>query len=165
MPGSTWWSARVPRPKASDIQTIFSMWAGAYTEGMKTRKSWREKLDNPNLPKVVEIPESMRKRLGTGTMLIPSPRDVEALMRTVPRGGLITVARLRQDLAGKYAADVTCPLTTGMFVRIAAEAAEEDAREGKKRITPYWRVIQDDGSLNTKFPGGVEAQAARLREE
>jgi hypothetical protein len=132
---------------------------------MKTRKSWREKLDNPNLPKVERIPPGMRKQLGTGTLLIPSPRDVDAMIRTVRKGGLITVARLRRDLAKKFGADVTCPLTTGIFVRIAAEAAEEDAREGKKRITPYWRVIKDDGSLNPKFPGGVEAQAERLRGE
>ena len=32
-------------------------------------------------------------------------------------------------------------------------------------ITPYWRVLKDDGRLNEKFPGGVEAQAARLEEE
>jgi len=26
-------------------------------------------------------------------------------------------------------------------------------------------VVKDDGSLNPKFPGGVKAQAARLKEE
>jgi alkylated DNA nucleotide flippase Atl1 len=38
-------------------------------------------------------------------------------------------------------------------------------RNGKKRVTPYWRVIRDDGSLNEKFPGGVKAQSRRLKEE
>jgi alkylated DNA nucleotide flippase Atl1 len=56
-------------------------------------------------------------------------------------------------------------LTTGIFIRIAAEAAEEDARKGKTRITPYWRVVKDDGSLNPKFPGGVKRQAEKLRAE
>jgi alkylated DNA nucleotide flippase Atl1 len=56
-------------------------------------------------------------------------------------------------------------MTTGIFIRIIAEAAEEDLREGKKQITPYWRVIKDDGSLNEKFPGGAEMQAERLRQE
>ncbi|MDI6917975.1 MAG: MGMT family protein, partial [Thermoplasmatales archaeon] len=60
---------------------------------------------------------------------------------------------------------VTCPITTGIFIRIAAEAAEEDLRSGKKKITPYWRVIKNDGGLNEKFPGGAKAQAVRLREE
>jgi hypothetical protein len=31
---------------------------------MKTRRSWREKMDNPKLPKLVAIPPTMQKRLG-----------------------------------------------------------------------------------------------------
>jgi hypothetical protein len=132
---------------------------------MKTRKSWREKMNNPNLPKVVDIPPRMQKRFGTGTMLVPSPNEVEAFIRTVRKGGVTTVSQIREFLAGKHAANVTCPLTTGIFVRIAAEAAEEDASVGKAKITPYWRVLKDDGSLNPKFPGGVRQQMERLREE
>ncbi len=56
-------------------------------------------------------------------------------------------------------------MTLGMFLRIISEAAEEDRQKGAKRITPYWRVVKDDGSLNPKLAGGVEAQAARLQEE
>jgi 6-O-methylguanine DNA methyltransferase, DNA binding domain len=132
---------------------------------MKTRKSWREKMDNPNLPKVVAIPPRMRKRFGAGSMLIPSPREVDAFIRTVRKGSVTTVSRMREHLAAKYSADVTCPLTTGIFVRIASEAAEEEAAAGKTRITPYWRVVKDDGSLNPKFPGGVARQTQRLRAE
>jgi alkylated DNA nucleotide flippase Atl1 len=50
-------------------------------------------------------------------------------------------------------------------VRIAAETAEEDRANGRQRLTPYWRVIKDDGSLNPKFPGGPEQQARYLRRE
>jgi hypothetical protein len=132
---------------------------------MNTRTSWQEKMDNPDLPKVVPIPPRMQKRFGNGTMLIPSPREVDALIRTVSKGRIVTVSKMREFLAGKYAASVTCPLTTGIFVRIAAEAAEEEARAGKVRITPYWRVVKDDGSLNPKFPGGTKRQAERLRAE
>ncbi len=132
---------------------------------MRTRKSWREKMHNPNLPKVVDIPPKMQKRLGSGTLLIPSPEDVESEIRAIRKGAVRTVAKLRADLAAKYSTDCACPLVTGIFVRITAEAAEEDARAGKTRITPYWRVVKDDGSLNPKFPGGVTAQAERLRDE
>ena len=132
---------------------------------MKTRTSWRDKMENPNLPKVVEIPRNWRKRFGNGSMVIPHPRDVEAVMRGVPRGRLITVGQIREMLAGKYEVETACPLTTGMFIRIAAEAANEEEPAEKRRITPYWRVVRDDGSLNPKFPGGVEAQAERLRDE
>lgn len=54
---------------------------------------------------------------------------------------------------------------TGIFAAIAARAAEEDAEEGKKDITPYWRTLKSKGELNEKYPGGVKAQAAHLREE
>src|SRR5579864_739116 len=132
---------------------------------MRTRTSWRAKMENPNLPKVEAVPPKMQKRYGTGTMLIPSPREVEAVIRTVPEGHVVTVSKIREVLAGKHGADVTCPLTTGIFVRIAAEAAEESAGSGAGKITPYWRVVKDDGSLNPKFPGGVKRQAGHLRDE
>jgi hypothetical protein len=54
---------------------------------------------------------------------------------------------------------------TGIFAAIAARAAEEDAAEGKKDITPYWRTLKVSGQLNEKYPGGVEAQAAHLKAE
>ena len=125
----------------------------------KTRKSWREKLEKEQEPKVVDDPR------GRGKMLIPKPLDVDTLMRKIEKGKLATVDQIRERLAKDFHADFTCPLVTGIFLRIAAETAEEDLSRGEKQITPYWRVIKADGSLNEKFPGGVDAQAAHLREE
>ena len=107
----------------------------------------------------------MVKRLGRGTMLIPKPLDVDAVIRKTGKGSLITTSEIRARLARDNKADVACPLTTGIFIRIAAEAAEEDLRNGKKRVTPYWRVVRDDGSLMEKLPGGAKAQARRLEDE
>jgi alkylated DNA nucleotide flippase Atl1 len=132
---------------------------------MRTRKTWREKMHNPDLPKVVDIPEKMEKRFGSGTLLIPAPVDVEDEIRAIRKGTVRTVGQIRRDLAARYGTTTACPLVTGIFVRISAEAAEEDAQAGKKRIAPYWRVVKDDGALYPKFPGGVERQAERLREE
>lgn len=130
-------------------------------------KSWRMKLkqDHPSHGKVVRVPPKMRKAFGSGTMLIPRPRDVDAIMRGVKKGKLITTSQIRERLARRAGADCACPLTTGIFVRVAAEAAEEDRRAGRVRITPYWRTVRDDGGLNEKFPGGAAAQAAKLRKE
>ncbi|MDI6794811.1 MAG: MGMT family protein [bacterium] len=86
-------------------------------------------------------------------------------MRKVKRGRLVTVTQIRERLARDSGAEWTCPMTTGIFIRIAAEAAEEDLIEGRKEPTPYWRVIKADGSLNEKFPGGTDCQAVRLMEE
>jgi alkylated DNA nucleotide flippase Atl1 len=132
---------------------------------MYQRKTWHEKLERAQPPKVTAIPPRMRKRLGTGTMLIPTPLEVDALIRTIGSGQLTTYSRLREVLAAMHCADTACPMATGIFVWIAAHAAEEARLAGKTRITPYWRVVKDDGSLNPRFPGGAKAQAEKLRAE
>ena len=132
---------------------------------MRTRKSWREKMDNPNLPKVVDIPPKMQRQLGTGTLLLPSPHDVDTAIRAIRKGTVKRVSQIRAELAAKYGTDSACPLVTGILIRIAAEVAEEDFRDGKTRVTPYWRVVKEKGSLNPKFPGGVVRQAERLKAE
>ena len=133
----------------------------------RARKSWHEKLEKPvaGLPKVVDVPDQWVKTMGGRRVLVPTPMMVDELLRTVPKRKLITVGQIRQRLAQPFQADSTCPLTTGIFLRISSEAAEEDRQTGKERITPYWRVVKDDGSLNPKFPGGVEGQAEKLKEE
>jgi len=123
----------------------------------KLHKTWREKLEgkHPSHGKIVKI-------------LIPKPLDVDAIMQNIPKGKLIILRQIMDKLARDYNADKTCAKVTGIFMRIASEAAEEDLREGRKgkdEITPYWRTIKNDGSLNPKFPGGVEAQAKELRKE
>ena len=132
----------------------------------KLRKSWREKLaDDKDLPKVIEIDDNMSKRWGTGTCVIPAPREVNEIMKGVPRGKLITINQIREALARKHRATFGWPITTGIFAGISARAAEEAAAEGEKDITPYWRTLKADGRLNEKYPGGGESQAAHLREE
>lgn len=132
----------------------------------KSRKSWREKLaDNKGLPKVEEITDKMSKRWGTGTVVIPAPKDVDEIMKKVPKGKLITVHEIRQMLAQKHGATIGCPLTTGIFAWVAAHAAEEEAAQGTRDFTPYWRTLKSGGELNAKYPGGVEAQRVRLEEE
>ena len=55
---------------------------------------------------------------------------------------------MRDKLATAYGADVMCPLTTGIFLRIVAEAVNEAYINGVKMddLTPVWRV------LDTKSP-------------
>ena len=132
---------------------------------MKTQKTWREKMNNPKLPKLVHVLPNMRGKLPNGTMLVPSPLEVEAFVRTIRRGSVATLSEMREFLADQHDADATCPLTTGIFLHIAAEAGEEDARHGVPNATPYWRVVKDDGSLNPRLPGGVARQAEYLRRE
>src|SRR3954465_10131591 len=130
-----------------------------------SKTKWRSKLEKPQEPAVFEMGERDAKRYGPGKMLIPTPMMVDEVIRGVRKGKLITTGAIRKILAERMGADVTCPLCTGIFVRISAETAEEDRAAGKARVTPYWRVITDKGELNEKFPGGAAAAAKKLREE
>jgi alkylated DNA nucleotide flippase Atl1 len=133
---------------------------------MKTKKSWCEKLaDDKGLPRVCKVTGKLTKRWGTGTFVIPAPREVDALMKQVPKGRVVTINELRQALAKKHKTNFACPITTGIFSWIAAHAAAEAEAAGAKRITPYWRVLKTGGELNPKYPGGTEAIAKCLRTE
>lgn len=98
-------------------------------------------------------------------MLIPKPSDVDGVLHKVEKGKLVTLTQLMNKLAKDFCAEYTCPLTPEIFLWVSAETAEEDLKIGRNQVAPYWRVINDDGSLNEKFMGGVEIQAARLAEE
>ncbi|HEX7860756.1 MAG TPA: hypothetical protein VF773_10545 [Verrucomicrobiae bacterium] len=133
---------------------------------MKARKTWTEKLhDHKGLPKVGAIEGKMSTRWGTGTMVVPAPIEVKELMDKVPKGKLTTINELRAALAKKHGTSIACPITTGIFAWIAANAAEEAAAAGAKRITPYWRTLKTNGELNPKYPGGINALRAKLKAE
>jgi hypothetical protein len=73
---------------------------------VKLKETWRQKLvsttQKQNLPRVVEVNEKMSKKWGEGTVVIPSPVEVDALMKTVPRGKFITINQIREYMAKKY---------------------------------------------------------------
>jgi alkylated DNA nucleotide flippase Atl1 len=130
------------------------------------RKSWKEKLaDDKGLPKVVKIKGKMIRRWGAGTVAIPAPREVDEIMKNVPKGRLITINQIRGMVARKHKATIGCPICCGIFARIAAEVAEEGRIEGRKDITPYWRTLKEGGVINPKYPGGEAAQRKLLEQE
>lgn len=133
---------------------------------MKARKTWREKLaESRDLPKVIVIDGRLSKRWGEGTCVVPAPMEVKELMDQVPKGKLTSINELRGALAKKHGATIGCPITTGIFAWIAANAAEESAAAGAKRTTPYWRTLKAGGEINPKYPGGIEAIRKHLEAE
>jgi alkylated DNA nucleotide flippase Atl1 len=133
---------------------------------MSKRKSWSEKLkDSKGLPRVEKITDKLSKRWGSGTVVIPAPMEVDEIMKKVPEGKLTTINEIRSALAKKHGATIGCPITTGIFARIAAGAAEEQRQKGEKNITPYWRTLKTGGVINEKYPGGAEGQKKFLEKE
>jgi hypothetical protein len=133
---------------------------------MPKKRTWTEKLnDDKGLPKVEKITSKMSKRWGVGTVVIPAPREVDGLMKSVPEGKLVTINQIRAALARKHKATIGCPITTGIFAWVAANAAEESKQKGERMITPYWRTLKTGGVINEKYPGGVKGQKKLLEKE
>lgn len=128
-------------------------------------KTIEQKMAHPTEPQVKTMGAACGNNFPEGTMLIATPRLVDETIRSIGRGKILTLTELRHVLADQYEVDYTCALTTGIFLRIVAEHAEHQRMLGNSSITPYWRVVRADHTLNPKYPGGVEAQAEKLRAE
>jgi alkylated DNA nucleotide flippase Atl1 len=158
--------ASKPQSSVRSVRSSSGAQATLAKRPSRRRSSWHEKLDqDKGFPKVVPIGPTMRKAWGTGTVVIPAPREVDAIMKGVPAGKVITIQEIRAILAKRHGATIGCPLTTGIFAWIAAHAAEDDAKAKVPGATPYWRTLKSGGFLNEKYPGGVEAQKAKLEAE
>lgn len=130
------------------------------------RKTWADKLAHEkDLPKIIDVKPEDQARWGGATLVVPRPRDVDALMKQVAKGKVVTIAELRQAVAKQHSTEAGCPITCGIFAWIAAHAAEEEAAAGKKKITPWWRTLKTGGELNPKYPGGLAAQQKLLESE
>jgi hypothetical protein len=133
---------------------------------MKGKKSWAAKMAKPSAIELLEGPANWNARFGGDKMLIATPRLIDAIVREIPQGRTLSMGELRARLAQENGADYTCPLTTGIFFRITAEAAEEAFAEGRPgERSPWWRLIPDDQKLNPKLPGGGPLQAELLQNE
>ncbi len=127
------------------------------------RKTWQEKMgDKDAKPKVVHLNAEGQRHWHAKTMLVPTPHLVDDYMRQVPKGKLIEVNDIRDCLADRFQTDIGCPMTTGIFTWIAANAAANTAMAGQKSTTPYWRTLKKGGELNAKYPGGLTGHKRHL---
>ncbi|MBL9065698.1 MAG: hypothetical protein JNN10_05345 [Sphingopyxis sp.] len=122
-------------------------------------RSFIDKHDNHKHPAQVETLAKPMWGLKRGqTIAIATPKDVSAFFKRVRAGKTRTMDDLRASLAKKYAADAACPLTTGIFARISAEAALEHMQAGAKpsEVAPFWRVIEPTSPLAKKLSCGPD---------
>ena len=107
---------------------------------------------------VVEIPPARLGFFGgPGKMLLPSPATVAALIAKVPAGKLITTNLLCQVLARQFNVREHAPLPrSGPFRPLRMTRAAKSPTGGSSRRTE---------EPMTRFPGGADGQAERLRKE
>jgi hypothetical protein len=126
---------------------------------MKARqgKTWTEKMNDSSKAAVVKKTDKPFADIPAGgKMLIATPKIIDAYIRQIPKGKSVSLLTMRQDLALEFNAEYTCPVTTGIFLRIVSESAHEQWKAGKTigRVTPFWRVVDPASALNKKLSFG-----------
>lgn len=131
------------------------------------KKSWQEKLNVDQQPHIEKVMKDFGGVKKGQMMVIPTPKVVDAYIRQIPVGSFTDTATLRKDIAKEYHAEVTCPLTTGIFLRIAAEAAYEQYLNGTalEKITPFWRAIRGDSPTAKKLSFGTRLLLEQQKKE
>lgn len=123
---------------------------------MKPKKSWSEKIKKEQAFQLKKIDFSFADIPANSNMFIATPYIINEYIKQIPKGKSVDIKTIRKDLAAEYHADYTCPLTTGIFLRIVAEAAYEEYKKQKslKNITPFWRAIAPKSSIAQKLSFG-----------
>jgi len=129
----------------------------------ENNKDFNAMLQNSkDMPKIQIITDKKSiEKYGGVRMYFAPPIDYDQVMKRVPWGKVITIGQIRDYFAKANNADFTDPITAGIFVSIAAWACEQR----KEDKTPFWRTLKADGELNSKYPGGIEAQKEKLEAE
>ncbi len=129
-------------------------------------RSWADKHDNHRDPARLERVEKPYAGIARGTtIVIATPKEMSDYFRSVPKGETRSMDELRAALAKKHGADAACPLTTGIFCRIAAEFAYERLKAGAADAAPFWRVIDPRSPLARKLACGADFIRKRRAEE
>jgi hypothetical protein len=134
---------------------------------MAKKKTWLDKLNESKQPHTVKLEKPFAGIPAESNLLIPSPKLIEEYIQCIGYGKRIDIKTLRKDLALEHNADHTCPVTTGIFLRIVAEANYEKLQQGQaiEEIAPFWRVIEANSSLAKKLTFGQALLIQRIEEE
>ena len=81
-------------------------------------------------------------------MLISTPKDIVKFIKKIPPAKKYNFKDIRLKLAKKSKADNTCPVTFGIFLRLAIEYSILEAKYLKLKHPnfPFWRVEYDKKS-------------------
>jgi hypothetical protein len=95
-----------------------------------------------NKDTIKKIPAGLEKNLGVGDMILPSEETVSKELRKIPENALITIPKLREQIALRFGVTTACPKTTLSTLRDMIEANSLIAS----------RVVNGKGELITKDP-------------
>lgn len=134
---------------------------------MIKKKTWLDKLNEKKEPQIKRIEIKFADMPAGSNMFIATPQLIDQYIKEIGLGKRVDTKTLRKDLALANNADCTCPVTTGIFLRIVAEANYEKLQQGQpiEEITPFWRVIAPNSPLAKKLTFGQELLIQQIEKE
>ena len=81
-------------------------------------RSWVDKRNCQKSFKIITTTKRFADILEGSNMLIASPPIIDDYVKSIPYGKFVEPSTMRDDLAKKYKADKTCPITTGIFCEL-----------------------------------------------
>lgn len=116
-------------------------------------KTALEKLNQKKEPKKVVLDKNFAGIKAGEKMLVGTPRMVADYIQAITPGHTRTIPQLRMDLASAHDCDAMCPVSTAIFIRIAAQAAIEQMEAGQALAdaTPFWRLLSPDDKITRKL--------------
>ncbi|MBV6647249.1 MAG: hypothetical protein KI790_17455 [Cyclobacteriaceae bacterium] len=123
-----------------------------------SKKSWTDKLNADKKPIVKRTEKAFADIPENSSMLIATPKIIADYLIQLPKGSQVDIKKIRRDLASEFHAEYTCPVTTGIFLRIVAEAAFEAIENGTplEKVPPFWRAIDTQMKLAKKLSFGTD---------
>ena len=120
--------------------------------------SWIEKRDGKKEHQIKINPKRFADMLAGIMMLIPTSKIIDDYIKEIHTGSFVNVKQLRREIANQYKANMSCPMVTGVSLRIVSEAAYEEYKKYMKldQITPFWRVVEPNSNLAHKLTCGID---------
>jgi hypothetical protein len=122
------------------------------------KPTWTDKLQRSHSSQLKRIDKAFADIPEGALMFIATPQIIDTFVREIPPGSQVSLKALRSELAVRHKGEFTCPVTTGIFLRIVAEAAWEQHQQGShlEQLAPFWRVVEPDSPLAKKLACGAD---------
>lgn len=133
----------------------------------KTKTDWEARFACEKPLQVKTIDKAFAGIPAGATMLIVTPKMVDAVIRNVPMGSVVDQSDIRRVLAKDHKADYACPVTTGIALRVVSERAylRSQCELNQEDVTPFWRAVDPGSDLAEKLACGRSYIVQKRNEE